>query len=323
MNENPQPNPEPARGDAPARIALTSVSKNYGSVAAVVGVDLGIRAGELFGLIGHNGAGKSTLFKLMLGLLPASAGSIRIDGVAVHGADFRAVRRRIGYLPENVVLYDNLTGVETLRFFAALKGVADADPAAVLARVGLADAGSRRVYEYSKGMRQRLGFAQALLGDPQLLFLDEPTIGLDPGGIRQFYAILRELVQSGVTVVLSSHILADIEERVDRLAILAAGRVRALGSVAELRQRLQLPLAFTLWLEPAALAPLSARLASLGIVARAESADRLCFECPAAARMAVLAAVSAVPGAVRDLAMREPSLEDLFFGLKTPGDTCY
>ena len=210
-----------------AVIVAHGVHKHYGPMHAVDGVDLDIRAGELFGLIGHNGAGKSTLFKMMLGLIPATAGEIRIDGAQVSGGNFRAVRRTIGYLPENVVLYDNLTGLETLHFFSRLKGASPAECAPALERVGLAHAAKRRVREYSKGMRQRLGFAQALLGKPRILFLDEPTTGLDPEAIRSFYAILRQLRSEGVTMVITSHILAEIQERVDRLAIMTAGKIQA------------------------------------------------------------------------------------------------
>lgn len=205
-------------------IALRGVHKHYGALRAVDGVDLDIPQGEIFGLIGHNGAGKSTLFKLMLGLEQLSAGSIHIGGAPIGGRGFRALRRQLGYLPENVVLYDNLDGLETLRFFARLKGAPLADCQAMLARVGLEHAGKRPVREYSKGMRQRLGFAQALLGKPRVLFLDEPTNGLDPQAIRDFYAQLQALKATGVTIVITSHILAELQERVDRLAILASGR---------------------------------------------------------------------------------------------------
>jgi Cu-processing system ATP-binding protein len=169
-------------------ISLRGVSKHYGALHAVDGVDLAIPRGEIFGLIGHNGAGKSTLFKMMLGLVPATQGEILVGGASVTGRHFRAARRHLGYLPENVVLYDNLDGLETLQFFAKLKHAPMAQCATILDRVGLTHAGKRPVREYSKGMRQRLGFAQALLGTPQVLFLDEPTNGLDPQAIRDFYA---------------------------------------------------------------------------------------------------------------------------------------
>ena len=142
-------------------ISLHDVSKHYGALRAVDGVSLDIPRGEILGLIGHNGAGKSTLFKMMLGLTRATQGDIRIGGASVTGRDFRAARRQLGYLPENVVLYDNLDGLETLQFFARLKGAPLAECPAMLERVGLGHADRRPVREYSKGMRQRLGFAQA------------------------------------------------------------------------------------------------------------------------------------------------------------------
>ncbi|MBL8460137.1 MAG: ABC transporter ATP-binding protein, partial [Zoogloea sp.] len=185
-------------------VEARGVTKDFGTIQAVKGVDLSIAPGELFGLIGHNGAGKSTLFKMMLGLIPLTSGHIHLDGEPITGPRFRETRRKIGYLPENVVLYDNLTGLETLYFFADLKAVPRRECAALLDKVGLTAAAGRRVREYSKGMRQRLGFAQALLGTPRLLFLDEPTTGLDPGAIRDFYRILRELKGEGVTMVLTS-----------------------------------------------------------------------------------------------------------------------
>lgn len=154
-------------------IQLRQVSKRFDRFAAVDDISLDIRRGEVFGLIGHNGAGKSTLFKMMLGLLSPSAGSIHIAGQPVFGAQAREVRRQVGYLPENVALWDNLSGLETLRFFARLKRIDPVECAPLLARVGLGEVGKRPVRAYSKGMRQRLGFAQALLGRPQVLFLDE------------------------------------------------------------------------------------------------------------------------------------------------------
>ena len=166
--------------DRAVAVSLRGVTKHYGALHAVDGVDLDIPRGEIFGLIGHNGAGKSTLFKMMLGLVPATSGEILVGGASVRGRGFRAARRHLGYLPENVVLYDNLSGLETLNFFARLKGAPLAQCQPTLERVGLAHAGKRPVREYSKGMRQRLGFAQALLGNPQVLLLDEPTNGLDP-----------------------------------------------------------------------------------------------------------------------------------------------
>ncbi|NLF54493.1 MAG: ABC transporter ATP-binding protein [Thauera phenolivorans] len=305
--------PAPTEAGNPV-IFARGVHKHYGAIHAVDGVDLDIRAGELFGLIGHNGAGKSTMFKMMLGLIPLTAGEIRIDGASVVGGDFRAVRRKVGYLPENIVLYDNLNGLETLQFFARLKGVSSADNPRLLERVGLAHAAKRRVREYSKGMRQRLGFAQALLGRPRILFLDEPTTGLDPEAIRGFYAILRELRDEGVTMVITSHILAEIQERVDRLSIMAAGKVQATGTVQALRERMNLPLRFELQLAPGAFDTVRATLADLPVSAIEARDGGLALRCGREAKMKVLAALSSLGDLVRDLTVREPSLEDVFFG---------
>jgi Cu-processing system ATP-binding protein len=300
--------------DGPA-IALRAVSKHYGAIRAVDGVDLRVERGEIFGLIGHNGAGKSTLFKLMLGLTPISSGDIFINGGSVSGKGFRATRRSLGYLPENVVLYDNLSGLETLKFFAKLKSSDLRQCAPTLARVGLAHAGSRPLREYSKGMRQRLGFAQALLGKPQVLFLDEPTNGLDPQAIRDFYLILRELRDGGVTVVISSHILAELQERVDRLAIMVNGRIQALGSVQGLREQQQAPLRVALRLsELDAVFARQALTQIVGVSCLGTPAG-LTVSCPRDAKLAVLGVAAGLGARLLDLSLHEPSLEDLFFGL--------
>lgn len=297
-------------------VEARGVTKDFGTVQAVKGVDLSIAPGELYGLIGHNGAGKSTLFKMMLGLIPITAGEIRIDGEPVNGPRFRETRRKIGYLPENVVLYDNLTGIETLYFFADLKAVPRRECAGLLDKVGLAHAARRRVREYSKGMRQRLGFAQALLGTPRLLFLDEPTTGLDPGAIRDFYRILRELKGDGVTMVLTSHILAEIQERVDRLAIMEGGLIRATGTVQDLREAMNLPLT----LEIAGGAGLSEQvgrvLAGMAIESIEEAGNVLHIRLPREAKMPALARLATLGETMRDLRVREPSLEDVFFGYR-------
>jgi Cu-processing system ATP-binding protein len=295
-------------------ITLRGVVKHYGAVRAVDGVDLEVRRGEVFGLIGHNGAGKSTLFKMMLGLETASAGEIRIQDSPVSGRGFRAVRRSVGYLPENVVLYDNLSGLETLRFFARLKNAPRQECEAALERVGLGHAAGRAVREYSKGMRQRLGFAQALLGRPQVLFLDEPTTGLDPEAIRAFYVILRQLRDEGVTIILTSHILAELQERVDRLAILTDGRIQAIGSVQLLREQVNLPLRLEVRASDSGAADVRRALQPLPVIEQRWQGTQMHARCPRDAKMAVLAALSGLGAAVLDLKVHEPSLEDVFFG---------
>lgn len=297
-----------------AAIEALGVAKHYGALRAVDGVDLRVQQGEIFGLIGHNGAGKSTLFKMMLGLIEPTAGEMLVGGASVSGRDFRKTRRHIGYLPENVVLYDNLSGLETLQFFARLKGAPLAQCLPTLVRVGLGHAANRPLREYSKGMRQRVGFAQALLGSPQVLFLDEPTNGLDPQAIRDFYATLRGLRDSGVTVIISSHILAELQERVDRLAIMASGKIQALGSVQALRDQMQLPLCLVLRLAPGDVASTRAALAPLDDVTCVDIDGGLRVNCPRQSKMLVLGALTRLGATLLDLDIKEPSLEDVFFG---------
>jgi Cu-processing system ATP-binding protein len=201
-----------------------------------------------------------------------------------------------------------------LHFFARLKGAPRAQCEPTLARVGLAQAARRPLREYSKGMRQRLGFAQALLGAPRVLFLDEPSNGLDPQAIRDFYATLGQLRDDGVTIIITSHILAELQERVDRLAIMAAGKIQALGSVAALREQVHLPLRLELRLEAADALPLQQALAPLHGVSSVVTAQGLRVTCPRAAKMAVLGALGGLGGRLLDLNIQEPSLEEVFFG---------
>lgn len=295
-------------------IEVRAASKHYGPVRAVDGVDLTVPRGGILGLIGRNGAGKSTLFKVMLGLTSVTSGEIRIGGQPVRGRAFREVRRSIGYLPENAVFYDNLTGLETLQFFAALKGADRRECLWLLERVGLGGAAAQRVKGYSKGMRQRLALAQALLGRPRLLFLDEPTNGLDPDGVREFYAILRELRGQGGTVLLTSHILAEIQEQVDLLAIMKLGRIQALGTLQELRKAMDLPFTILVMPHDGASERLHQAIARLGLAAVPAGGTQLAIECCRDRKMLVLKTLARLDGAVADLQVREPSLEDVFLG---------
>jgi Cu-processing system ATP-binding protein len=217
-------------------IRLQTVTRRFGAQVAVNEIDLVLRPGECVGLVGHNGAGKTTIIKLMLGLLRPSSGRVLVlDQDPTTPAGARA-RQALGYLPENVALYPALTGSEILRFYARLKGADPAGNKPLLDRVGLAEAAGRRVGTYSKGMRQRLGLAQALLGRPQALLLDEPTSGLDPALRQSFYALLREVRQAGAAVLLSSHALAELSGEVDRIVVLNRGRKMADGDIQELHR---------------------------------------------------------------------------------------
>ncbi|HEY5339248.1 MAG TPA: ABC transporter ATP-binding protein [Rhizomicrobium sp.] len=216
-------------------VTMRGVSRRYGAQVAVDAVDLTLRAGECVGLVGHNGAGKSTLIKIMLGLVRPDGGSVQVLGEDPSARHAVASRRALGYLPENVALHPSLTGAETLAFYARLKGRPVKQNGALLKRVGIDDVAHRRVGTYSKGMRQRLGLAQALLGNPRALLLDEPTSGLDPALRHSFYEIIRDLRRDGATILLSSHALAELEEHIDRVVVLNRGRKVADGSIVELR----------------------------------------------------------------------------------------
>ena len=198
------------------------------------GISFSVRQGEIFGFIGPNGAGKTTTLKVLMGLIRPSAGRAEILG---HDVRETAFRRHVGFLPENPWFYDFLTGREFLRFYARVSGVArgprEARITELLAKVGLADAGDQRLRTYSKGMLQRVGIAQALVHDPDVVFLDEPMSGLDPIGRKEIRDLILRLHAEGKTVFMNTHILSDVEMICHRVAIIVRGRIRYEGSIDE------------------------------------------------------------------------------------------
>jgi ABC-2 type transport system ATP-binding protein len=214
-------------------LAASGLCKRYGSVLALDGVELAVAPGELVGLLGPNGAGKSTLVKIACGLVRPTAGTATVCGAP---AGSRAARQAVGYLAELFRFPGWCTASEVLALHQQLAGSAggQAERVELLALVGLADAAERRVDGMSKGMQQRLGIAQALVGEPRLLLLDEPTSALDPAGRRDVRAMLEELRGRGIAVLLNSHLLGEVEQVCDRVVILSHGRVAAAGRPEDL-----------------------------------------------------------------------------------------
>jgi len=225
-----------------AAISTRNLSKTFGGglrdpgdTVALAGLDLEVHEGEVFGFLGPNGAGKTTTINLLLNFTQPTAGEAFVLDRPVSDAE---VRSRMGYMPESVNLHDYYRGRKLLEFYAGLAGVAEDARAERIDRllrlVHLEDAADKRVAKYSKGMAQRMGLAQALLGDPDLLILDEPTASLDPVGRKEFRDILQELKRQGKTVFISSHILSEVESVCDRVAIVQKGVLKRIGTLQEL-----------------------------------------------------------------------------------------
>jgi len=229
-------------GSAGAVIKTRQLTKHYGDLVAVDRLDLVIQPGEVFGLLGPNGAGKTTTILMLLGLCEPTSGRAQVVGFDPTHEPLE-VKRRVGYLPDDVGFYGELTGRQNLRYTAALNGLdrraGDVRVGELLEQVGLADSADRPVEQYSRGMRQRLGLADALVKDPSVVILDEPTASIDPAGVAEVLDLIRSLARErGVTVLLSSHLLHQVHQVCDRVAIFRAGRVLAEGPMARLAEQL-------------------------------------------------------------------------------------
>ena len=220
-----------------AVIETTNLTKHYGQVVAVDNLNLTLQEGEVFGLLGPNGSGKTTTILMLLGLSEPTSGEARVLGFdpARRPLD---VKRRVGYLPDSVGFYDDLTATENLGYIARLNGLSWQEGSRritdVLARMGLADVSERRVGTYSRGMRQRLGLAEVLLKQPQVAILDEPTLGLDPEAANEFLRLILDLKRDGLVVLLSSHLLHQVQAVCDRVGLFHKGRMVLEGTVETL-----------------------------------------------------------------------------------------
>jgi ABC-2 type transport system ATP-binding protein len=223
-------------------IELTSLTKKYGSFTAVDNLSLNIGKGEIFGLLGPNGAGKSTTILMMLGLTDPTSGSVRVCGINSTTNPIE-VKRKVGYLPEDVGFYDNYTGLENLLYTAQLNNIplrkAKQNAEQLLEKVGLTNEAGKKAGKYSRGMRQRLGLADVLIKIPEVIILDEPTLGIDPKGVQEFLELIVGLSkEEGRTVLLSSHHLHQVQEICDRIGIFVSGRLIAEGNIQSLSRKL-------------------------------------------------------------------------------------
>ena len=293
-----------------ATIHIADVIKHYNKVEAVRGVSFDLAAGEMVALIGHNGAGKTTLMKMMLGLIRPTRGTIAVLGENPAAGEFSS-RRQLGYLPENVAFDAALSGRETQDFYARLKREPVQEALALLDIVGLGDAAKRRVNTYSKGMRQRLGLAQALIGRPRVLLLDEPTTGLDPELRQTFYDVIQKLAAEGTTVLLSSHALTELEERAGRVIIMNRGLKVADGTLEELRRLARLPTRIRV---KVANLPPAGRPAWLPATASYRRINGHIVEIDAAPneKIELLRRATADGTAVQDLELIPPNLDELY-----------
>jgi ABC-2 type transport system ATP-binding protein len=222
-------------------ITVENLTKRYATKTAIEGVSFQVEKGEILGFLGPNGAGKTTTMRIVVGFMPASDGTVRVDGFDVFENPLD-VRRRIGYLPENPPLYLEMTVTSYLRFVAKIKGVPkdkiDTEVKRVMERVNITDVQERIIAKLSKGYKQRVGLAQALLNDPPVMILDEPTIGLDPKQIHEVRELIKDLAGKH-TVVLSTHILPEVEQTCHRVVIIDKGKIVAVDTPQNLRFQLQ------------------------------------------------------------------------------------
>jgi ABC-2 type transport system ATP-binding protein len=295
-------------------IQIDSLTKQFGDVTAVRDANLTVEEGEIFGFLGPNGAGKSTTINVILDFIRPTQGSVTVLGRDAQ-EESQAVRERTGVLPEGYDVYDRLTGRQHLEFAIESKNVDD-DPEELLERVGIPDAIDRKAGGYSKGMAQRLVLAMALVGEPDLLILDEPTTGLDPNGAREMREIIRTERDRGATIFFSSHILEQVEEVCDRVGILRDGEVVAVDSIENLRANIGAGSTLTVRVDRVTDAAIEAVRGLEGVSNVRAEGDALTMQTEGS-KTDVLDAVESTGVEVRDFATEEASLEELFAAYTT------
>ncbi len=285
-------------------LKIENVVKQYDLHTSVDDVSFSLEAGQRVALLGHNGAGKTTLIKMILGLTTVTSGNIQVLGGAPGE---REARRHTGYLPENVAFHGALSGREQLRHFARLKSVSTNIADDLLERVGLGAAADRRIRTYSKGMRQRIGLAQALIGHPKLVLLDEPTSGLDPVSRHEFYEIVEELAEAGTAVLLSSHALSELETSTERIVILSRGQLVANNDLSSLRRDAQLPIRLNITATASTADQLAAKLGGKRV-----NCNGVELICEQDEKIALLGQISGLGDIIKDVDVIPVSLDELY-----------
>jgi ABC-type multidrug transport system ATPase subunit len=298
-------------GTNSATIEVNGLTKSYNHFTAVNNVSFTVKKGEIFGFLGPNGAGKTTTIKAMLDLIHANTGTIKIKGIDVqsHGKE---AKKYIGYMPEKVAFYDNLTALQNMRFYAEIKHASKEECIHLIEEFGLGDAGRKRVGKFSKGMVQRLGMARAILGNPPILILDEPSGGLDPRGVVLIRDKILEMKKKGTTIFVSSHILSEIQEICDRVGIINKGVLVAQDTVDGLSKKLNLKPQITVTVDS-----MSAKIENTikklpGVESVQIKGNTLEIVCDGAMKAKVILAISTAGGNIQNLQTKEPSLEEVF-----------
>jgi ABC-2 type transport system ATP-binding protein len=291
-------------------IQLTDVTKQFGDVTALRDLSLEVQDGEIYGFLGPNGAGKSTTIDILLDFVRPTSGTATVLGRDAQ-ADSLSIRQDIGVLPEGFSVYERLTARQHLEFAIESKGVSD-DPEALLERVGIGDAVDRKAGGFSKGMQQRLALAVALVGEPDLLILDEPSTGLDPNGAREMRSIIQEEADRGATVFFSSHILEQVEAVCDRVGILKAGELVAEDTIRGLRDAAGSGSVLTVTIAELTPDVVEAVEGVAGVSEVTADRDTLTVRAESAAKTDILDAIESTGGTVEDFATEEASLDDVF-----------
>jgi ABC-2 type transport system ATP-binding protein len=300
-----------------AAIELDSVTKRYRDTIALHDLDLRVGENEIYGFLGPNGAGKTTTINILLDFVRPDEGNVRVLGYDAH-RESKQVRKHAGVLPEGADVYDRLSGRQHLEFAIDSMG-GDEDPEAVAERVGIRDALGQKAGGYSKGMKQRLVLGTALVGEPDLLILDEPTTGLDPSGAREMRGIIREEANRGAAVFFSSHILGQVDAVCDRVGILREGELVAEDTVDDLRDEIGTESTLVIDVDrvPKGLSDALRALSNVSTVSIEDTT--ITVSCPDDAKTGVLTTIENEGGTINDFATEETSLEDLFVAYTSDG----